>query len=115
MFWEINLISRPVNNLSGEFRTFVIIVIVGVVVVVVVYNANFAMISIVITIITVPVTIIIVVMLVILVFIVVVVALIITGTINFIKSSFLSTTLSAILPISFTKSGQKDFNVRGVI
>ena len=102
----MNLTFCPMNNGSCEFWTFIIIMAVAV------YNTAFAMILIVITIITVPVTIIIVNMLVILVFIIVVIAL---RTINFINTFFLSTILSTILPSFLTKSGQKDFNVRGAL
>ena len=75
----MNLISRPINNRSGEFRTFIITMVD------VVYNAVFVMIPIVITMITVIITIIVVAILVILVFIIVVISL---RTINFIKSYF---------------------------
>ena len=75
----MNLVSRPINNGSGEFRTFIIIMVV------VIYNVAFVMIPNVITMITVPITIIIIAMLIILVFIIVVITL---RTIDFIKSSF---------------------------
>ena len=77
--WEMNLVSFPINNGSGEFRTFIIIMVVGI------YNVDFIMISNVITMITVPITTIIIAMLVILVFIIVVITL---RTINFIKIYF---------------------------